>query len=447
MFIRDLICFNLYHPESDGNDSGPLTASSIEDALNSADDEGDVDDSKADDKADDLKLDADESDEGSEDDEESDDESVDEDDESSEDEDDEKDKKKTDLDNEDDIELAKIPKRAEIKEAYPDIFKKFPALDHIIQREHAYAEVFPAIADAKNAKAQVEDFKQFQDELLSGELGGVLTSVKKANPKAFAKITDGLLDTLMKVDGNSHLGITARVTKGILNHIHTAASAKLKRDVNDKQAQQLQIASELIHEAIFQTNEVTPFAENKTADDSPELTKLKTERAEFDRSRFQVAFNTVSSGVNNTLTRAVERDIDTKNLLPPYAKKNVVKEVMAELDRQLSNDVRFKGVVQRLWERAKENNFNDESQKHIKTALIEKAKTIIQPIMRAKKGEAIKGLSVRSDKSRESSGNKREESRNTGEKRTSQKPTRSRSENDRMVPKDGESAYDFLSRD
>ena len=31
---------------------------------------------------------------------------------------------------EDELELAKIPERQEIKKAFPDLFKKFPALEH-----------------------------------------------------------------------------------------------------------------------------------------------------------------------------------------------------------------------------------------------------------------------------------------------------------------------------
>lgn len=454
MFIRDLIRYNLYYPENDGNNTaGPLTSTSIEDELNS-----DVDD-KADDvdgnKADDVKLKLDEDDKETDDKVDDDDEDDDADDESDsdedsdEDEDDDDKEKAIDLEAEDELELARIPKRQEIKAAYPDIFKKFPALDHIIQREHAFAEVFPTVSDARNAKTEVGNFKQFQDELLSGDIAGVLKSVKSANPNAFTKITDGLLDTLMKVDSNSHLGITARVTKGILNHVHQTASQQLKRDPNNKQAQQLQIASELLHESIFNTSEVTPFNEQKqTETENPEAVKLKKDRADFDNVRFQAAFNTVANSVSGTLTKAVERDIDIKNLLPPYVKTRVVKEVMGELDRQLMTDTRFKNVIDKLWQRARENNFNDENLNHIKSALKEKAKTILQPIMRAKKGEALKGLGVR-NKSSEERSSSNGEARTSGDKKPSQKKsmTRSRSEGERLVPKDGESIADFLARE
>src|SRR5215475_3565405 len=64
----------------------------------------------------------------------------------------EDDEKEPNLEDEDELELSKIPKRAEIKAAYPDIFKKFPQLERALYREHAYAEVFSSVADAKEAK-------------------------------------------------------------------------------------------------------------------------------------------------------------------------------------------------------------------------------------------------------------------------------------------------------
>lgn len=353
-----------------------------------------------------------------------------------------------DTENEDELELAKIPTRQQIKAKYPNIFKEFKALDHIMQREKQFAEVFPTISDAKSAKESVKQYNDFQSELLSGNIENVLKAVKVTNSKSFDKIANNLLDTLVRVDPNSHLGITKQVTKGVLNYIHKAAGSALKKNPEDKRAQQLEIASELIHEAIYDTKEVTGLEQQRVEEqENPEIAKLRTERESFEKTRYTAAFNTVSSKMNNLLTNAVARDIDTKNILPPYVKSNVVKDVMSELDRQLLGDTRFRNLVDKLWIKAKESDYNDSSLNNIQTALKEKAKTILPGIMRAKKGEAMKGLTSQTRKKDD----ERELSRNNNEERRTpqsrERLTSNRRDDDRMKPRQNESNLDFLMRD
>ncbi len=69
-----------------------------------------------------------------------------------------------------DDDYADIPKRQQILKEFPELFKKFPAIEHAIYREQQYAEVFPTINDAKEALARNQDFKSFENELFSGDL-------------------------------------------------------------------------------------------------------------------------------------------------------------------------------------------------------------------------------------------------------------------------------------
>lgn len=349
-----------------------------------------------------------------------------------------------DLDDESELELAKIPKRQEIKAAYPDIFKKFPQLEHALYREQAFTEVFPTVNDAKQAKEEIDQFNGFQSELLDGNVEGVFRSVKNADPKAFDKIASNVLDALVRVDPNAHLHITTQVTKGMIAQLHYLAGQSLEKNPDDKRAQQLQIAAEIFHNELFNTTKVTPFQQVQQQQQDPERAKFNQERQEFEKSRFTTAFNTVSSRTNNTLTAAVTRDIDTKGVLPPYVKSTVIKDVMNELDRQLVSDRPFKALVDKLWLKAKDSNYSDESLKNIDTALKNKAKMILPGIMKAKKGEAMKGLSSAPQKKEV----KRELSRNTtGDKRTTPNQTLNKRDGDRLQRRPGESKLDFLMRD
>src|SRR5216684_2440964 len=61
-----------------------------------------------------------------------------------------------------------IPKRQAILKEFPELFKKFPAIEHAIYREQQYAEIFPTLDDAKEANARLDDFKAFESELFDG---------------------------------------------------------------------------------------------------------------------------------------------------------------------------------------------------------------------------------------------------------------------------------------
>src|SRR5216684_3091765 len=61
-----------------------------------------------------------------------------------------------------------IPKRQAILKEFPELFKKFPAIEHAIYREQQYAEIFPTLDDAKEANARLDDFKAFENELFDG---------------------------------------------------------------------------------------------------------------------------------------------------------------------------------------------------------------------------------------------------------------------------------------
>jgi len=414
---------------------GAQDASTIEEALNAPDE-------NTDDSSTDINLDTEDNDEPPVEDDSDNDE------ESEENEEKEEEDPEVDLDNEDELELSKIPKRQEILAKYPKIFKDFPALDHIIHREHAFAEVFPTVNDAKTAKESVTAFNKFQGDLLNGDIKGVLNAVKQTDSKAFNKLVDNFLTSLGEVDPTAHAPITQRVTKSILSYIHNMSAESLRKNPNNERAEQMKLASEIIHEALYDTSEVTPYnntsSKNKE-EENPEIEAFKKEKESFEQSRYQTAFTTVATKMNTTLTNAVTRDIDPKGILPPYVKKTVVSDVMGELDRQLSNDTRFRGLVDKLWIKAKEANYSQSAMSNIEKALKEKAKTILPAIMRAKKGEAMKGL-TNSNRNNDTKLKKQPKEDNEERRAPQNKVTSTRRDSDKL-PRDGESIRDFLMRD
>ena len=303
---------------------------------------------------------------------------------------------------ENELDLARIPTGKQIKAAYPDIFKKFPALEHIFYREKEFASIFPTVKDARSARESVNEYHQIQEDLLNGDITGILTQVKNTDPKAFSKITSNLLESLNKIDPTSIIEPSRAVLKTAIHSLNQLAVGSLKKDPNNKRAEQLQIATELIHEALFNESEVSPYqVQRREENTNPEREQLNKERQELDNRKFGEAHGKVTSRFSDLLTRAIDKNVDPRNSLSTYVRGKVSDDIKSELDKQLMSDKRFEGIVKKLYERARSENYSQQSLDNILTALKNKAASILPEIIRAKKGEALKGSSSVKSKARE----------------------------------------------
>ena len=145
------------------------------------------------------------------------------------------------------------------------------------------------------------------------------------------------------------------------------------------------------------------------------------------------------------MTRAVDKNVDPRNVLSAYVRSKLSDDIKSELDRQLIADKRFEGIIKKLYERARSENYSQQSLDNILTALKNKAASILPEIIRAKKGEALRGSKPR-QKTRELSREK-EETSEDATTRNSGKLTRSAQRNkEDDGPQPGESIHDYLNR-
>jgi len=359
---------------------------------------------------------------------------------------------KIDLDEEEEkeeneLDLAKIPTGKQLKEKYPNIFKDFPAVERIFYREKEFAQIFPTVKDAREARASLNDYNNLQADVLNGDITPLLNQVKTTDPKAFDKIAKNFIESLGKVDANAIVEPSRFILKTTIANLNQLANQSLKRDPNNKRAEQLQIATELIHEALFNTNEVSGYERVAEEKVNPEREAITRERAELDNRKFGEAHGKITSRFSDLLNRAIDKNIDPRNSLSSYVKSKVSDDVRSALDRQMIDDKRFEGIVKKLYERARSENYSQQSLDNILTALKNKAASILPEIIRAKKGEALKGSSSRNvaKPSRELS--RKEDDGEDATTRNSSRATRSERKSDSdNGPQPGESAFDYLNR-
>ncbi len=291
----------------------------------------------------------------------------------------------------DDLDAVEDVPRKEILAKYPKIFKEFPQLEKAYYREQRYAELLPTLDDAKDAVEKSQNYDKFEQALLSGDIDSILGSVKTADAKAFNKIVDEYLPTLQKVDQGAYFHVIGSVIKSTI-----VAMARQGKELNNED---LSTAAVLLNQFVFGKNEFEP-----TKEFGPKPTKTDEatdERVQFRQERFETALEDLSTSSNNIIKSTIAKHIDPKDSMTDYVKRTAIRDAMDDVESAINNDTRFKAVLDKLWEKAAKSNFSRASLADIKKAHLNKAKTLLRPIIQKHRSEALKGLGKKDNSERE----------------------------------------------
>lgn len=347
----------------------------------------------------------------------------------------------------DKLELVDIPRRKEILAAFPDIFKKFPGIEKAIYREQTYSQLLPTIEDAKTAVGKADLLDKYEKEIYSGSTESLLNTVKDNDKAAFAKVVDNYLPTLHKVDQAAYFHTIGNVIK------HTIVS--MVRDSKAQDDEELGQAAAALNQYIFGTKNFTPpenLSKDSVQDDD---TKKKEEEhtareKAFVEKQYMVARDTLGGRVDNIIKSTIDKNIDPQDSMTDYVRKNATRQVQEDLEHMIQGDSRFKAIYDKLWERAFDKDFNQESMDAIKAAYLSKAKTLLAPLIRKSRNEALKGLSKKATSDNDKKERDRKGPLPVGKTRSSTTlasgKTNTSSGNKSQVPK-GMSTLEFLSSD
>lgn len=322
------------------------------------------------------------------------------------------DKEEIDLEEEEpkikDEDIVTPIRRKEIAAKYPTLFKEFPYLDQAMYREQEYTKLFPSIGEAKEARENLEQFDNFRNQVLSGNLDVVLSSLKDANPKSYAKVVNNYLPILAKADKDAYLHVTSGVIKDVIKSMASEARGLAGSESTKQSGDNLLTAARILNQFIFRSSNVQedkPFG-GEDAKENPEEIKLSEERQQFLNERFQVAFSDIQTNVDNVLMNTIKANIDPKDSMSSYVKDKAVDDAFDELEEMLKGDERFGMLMGNLWKKAAASNFDQESQKAIKRAYLEKSKTLLKTVIQNSRNAALKGMGKRITETREEPVNK-----------------------------------------
>lgn len=349
------------------------------------------------------------------------------------DDDDEDENKDEDKDEDDEIEVDAPPKRKELLAKYPKIFKDFPYLNNLLYRDREIRERFGSFDDIEEFQTKASRLDEFAGDLEKGSIENTIKMIKGFNEKAYNKLVDDYLPTLFRVDKEAYREVS-------LNVINQAVREMANRAREDGDEDLLKIAAGLNKHFFGSTTLKAPTTRASVNDKSEDETDIK--QREFLKQRYESTESDLQKRVDNTLKATIEKYIDPQNEMTAYLKKNAVKDALALITKNVSNDAGFRRTLDKLWKDSFTHNFDDRTTKRIRSAYLGRAKQVLKAAITKSRAKALNGLAP-SDKSDDNVNKNRGE---TSRRIPAGRPHQNNS-GDKLKMKPGESVIDFLNRD
>lgn len=313
-------------------------------------------------------------------------------------EDEDKEKEKLDEEKEKD-ERAKLasppydrPSMQQLREAFPELFKKFPSLRDIYYREQEFTQIFPTVEDAKEAASNADSFNALSDKALSGDTEGLLGAIKAADENAFNKIAQNVLQTIYKMSPDVHWQATLPLLQNLVRSFYIEGQRKGNQNVVN--------SAEYLSDFIFGDIKIAKGERNLIPQESKEVSEerkqLESERAKFALDRYEGFSNSVISSSNSQLKSLVDEKgkIDPDGVFSDFIKDTIVAKVLQEVDNQLAADKTHMKYMLSLWNKARDAGYSDEWKSRIISAYLARAKSLV-PAVRAKFVSEASGSSAK----------------------------------------------------
>ena len=289
------------------------------------------------------------------------------------------------------LELQTPARRSEILKKFPTLFKEFPWMEKMYYREQKFTEMFGTIDDATQVAQKAETLDKFEQELMKGNTVNILKAVKQEDNKAFGKLVDDYLPNLYNVDKDAYF----HVLSNVFSHAVANMVAKGKKESNDDMV----AAAEILNEFMFGTKEFRPpsrISPEPNTNNQPEPDeRIRQQEERFLQRQLDVHKSDVNTKINNRLKATIEHHIDPKSSMTAYVKTNAVRDTLEQLEKHMKSDKRVSQILDKLWERAINNDFDKNEMDRIISTYLSSAKTLLPALIKKHRNEALKGMGKR----------------------------------------------------
>lgn len=289
---------------------------------------------------------------------------------------------------EDLLELTTPVRRKEILAKYPNLFKDFPYLEKAYYREQQFTELLPTVNDARVAVEKAKILDQTEREVMNGDISIVLRAAREESQDAFFKIADNYLPTLRKIDEQAYYHVLGNVVKDTIitmvreGHKLGEAGAPLKAAAN------------VLNQFIFGSQEFQPPQPlSRQVDPREEQREQQFHQQEQDRimQNFTQTRDDLQVKADNVLKATIDGHIDPNKSMTAFVKQHAVAEAFDNLETLISKDMRFRSLLDKLWEKAFQSGFDRDSTDRIKSAYLSKAKTLLPTVIKKARNDALAG--------------------------------------------------------
>lgn len=297
-------------------------------------------------------------------------------------------KKEEDKEEEEEIEIEEdkllvLPRKKEILKAFPELFKKFPEIEKAIYRDRQFTEVFPDVETAKEASEKADTYDSVEEDLGKGDISKIILAVKDSGQEAINRLADDYLETLQKADNEAYLHVISGVIKNAVRALATAG--------RDNEDEDLLNAARQLNSFMFGKKEFEPHRRLSETRNT-ESEKLKQDQENWHNQKFNDARESAMDKVKNRIQSTIDLNIDKKNSMTSYVKKNAVRDAMQLLDSVMSQDRSFQRTIDNLWKEARKGNLSTDKVDRVISAYLTKAKSLLPGVILKAKNEALKGI-------------------------------------------------------
>jgi len=164
----------------------------------------------------------------------------------------------------------------------------------------------------------------------------------------------------------------------------------------------LKTAALFLNKFAFGTSKFTPpqkLAKEADPKEKEKESTLTQKEREFQQRQIDVATEQINTRINNVVKSDIENNIDPNGAMGDLVKRYAVRDALEKITGLIEKDTRFQKIVDKLWEKAAAKNFSQESQDEIKKAFLSKAKSLLAPVIKSARNEALRGVGrkVKSD--------------------------------------------------
>lgn len=277
------------------------------------------------------------------------------------------------------------PTVRQITTKYPQFFKDFPDMRHMLFREGEYSKVFPTVEDARSAAENAQNFEQLSELVTSGkpeDFVQFVAEIKEA--KGLDSMAANFLPALYKTDRDMYFKVTSPIAESMVQNAYKAAVQAGNESLKNAC---LHIAQWAFGDTAYATGEKKspPLTVEKKQDPD-----LQRERTEFQRQKYDDAQGYVQNNSRTRLTAEISRGLDPNNALTPTMKNLLVKEIMNEIGSTLQADERHMAQMNSMWKQANKAGFAGDWKDRILSTYLSRARQMMPAIRTRIRDGALK---------------------------------------------------------